>query len=79
MRKGRTRRAVFCDITAFSCFAGAFVAGVVGSLLTTTWILNGQVHPWFRGLGLILLVVALPVLILGGHYLDLGDREDAKR
>jgi hypothetical protein len=75
MRKERTGFSdVFWDITAFSCFACAFVAGVTGSLLTTTWILNGQLHPWLRGLGLMLLIVAIPIFVLGGHFLDIGDR-----
>ena len=80
MKKERTERSgLFWSMTAFSCFAAAFVAGVVGSLLTTTWILNGQLHPWLRGLGLVLLVATMPSIILGGHCLDLGEREDAKR
>ena len=72
------RSALFWNMTACSCFAAAFVAGVVGSLLTTTWIVNGQLHPWLRDLGLVLLVVTMPSIIMGGHCLDLGEREDAK-
>ena len=78
MNKERTsRRGLFWDLTAFSCFAGGFLAGVIGSLLTTSWILNEQLHPWLRGVGLILLMASLPIFILGGHCLDLGDRKDA--
>ena len=77
MRKERRERsAFFWDVTAFSCFGSAFVAGLTGSLLTTTWVLNGQLHPWLRGLGLILLILAIPIFVLGGHCLDLGDRKD---
>ena len=80
MRKERRERsAFFWDVTAFCCFGSAFIAGVSGSLLTTTWILNEQLHPWLRGLGLILLIVAIPIFLLGGHCLDVGDRiEDAR-
>ncbi|HEY8227725.1 MAG TPA: outer membrane beta-barrel protein, partial [Pyrinomonadaceae bacterium] len=74
--KERTGRSeLFWDVTAFSCFVGAFAAGVTGSVLTTTWILNGQLHPWLRGLGLILLILAIPIFVFGGHCLDIGDRK----
>lgn len=77
MREERTsRRAVFWDVAAFSCFAGAFVAGITGSLLTTSWILNGQIHPRLHGLGTFLLLAAIPIFMLGGHCLDLGDPKD---
>ena len=76
-KEGTPRRALFWDVTAFSCFVGALVAGVTGSLLTTSWILNGQLHPRLRGLGIIFLMAAIPIFILGGHCLDLRDRKDA--
>ena len=77
MRKQRKERsAFFWVVIAFCCFGSAFVAGISGSLLTTTWILNGQLHPWLRGLGLVCLIFTVPVFVLGGHFLDLGDRKD---
>jgi Putative beta-barrel porin-2, OmpL-like. bbp2 len=76
MKKEYTeRRAFFWDVTAFLCFGVAFVSGVVGSLVTTSWILNGQLHPWLYDLGLILLIAAIPLLLVGGHCLDLGERK----
>ena len=79
MKKELTpRSAFFWDLTAVSCFGVSFIGGVAGSLLTTTWVLNGQLHPWLRGLGLILLIAAIPILILGGHFLDLAERRRKK-
>jgi K+-transporting ATPase KdpC subunit len=64
----------FWQSAAFACFVGAVLAALVGTLLTTSWVLNGQLHPLWRGFGLILLMAALPILIAGGHCLDLRDR-----
>jgi hypothetical protein len=76
-KEATSRRDLFWDVTAFSCFAGAFVAGLTGSLLTTSWFLNGQLHPRLHGLGIILLMAAIPIFLLGGHCLDLGDRKNS--
>jgi hypothetical protein len=62
-------------IAAFSCFVGALLALAVGSLLTTAWLLDAGLHPILHALGLILLILGLPMLILGGHCLDLLERE----
>lgn len=64
---------------AVACFVLALVAGVAGSFLTTGWILNAQQHPALYSVGLTLLILALPTLILGGHFLDLRDREPKDR
>lgn len=60
--------------SAVACFALSAIAGVGGSLLTTDWILNAQQHPALYAVGLILLLLFLPLLILGGHCLDLQDK-----
>ena len=60
--------------SAVACFALSVIAGVGGSLLTTGWILNAQQHPALYAIGLILLLLFLPLLILGGHCLDLQDK-----
>jgi hypothetical protein len=65
-------------VAAFACFVGAVLALAVGSLLTTAWVLNAELHPLLRGLGLTLLIVAIPILILGGHCLDLVDKQEEK-
>jgi hypothetical protein len=68
-------------VAAFACFISAVLAFLFGSLLTTAWVLNAEVHPLLHALGLTLLIVAIPILILGGHCLDLLDKcgEKARR
>jgi H+/Cl- antiporter ClcA len=60
---------------ALICFVSSVFAGIVGSLLTTSWILSEQLHPALHAVGLALLIIAIPVLILGGHCLDLMEAE----
>jgi H+/Cl- antiporter ClcA len=72
MRKERPKR--FWQYFALSFILLAVFAAAAGSLLTTTWILNEQLHPWLHALGLVFLILAIPVLIAGGHCLDLRDR-----
>lgn len=72
MRKERPKR--FWQYFALTFILFAMFAAAAGSLLTTAWILNEQLHPWLHSLGLILLILAVPVLIAGGHFLDLRDR-----
>ena len=55
-------------------FIGAAFAGLFGFLLTTSWIVVPSVHPQLRDLGIVFLILALPLLILGGHCLDLMER-----
>lgn len=70
----KTRDFSWYSAAAFACFAVAVLAAIVGSLLTSGWILNAQVHPWWYDFGLLMLILALPILMLGGHCLDLLDR-----
>ena len=60
---------------AFACFLLAVIAGLVGSLFTTNWILSAQEHSTLHAVGLTLLLLALPIAILGAHCLDLKDRQ----
>src|SRR5829696_8646303 len=60
---------------AVACFVIAVVGGIAGWLLTTGWVLNSQAHPALYAIGLTLLIIALPLLVLGGHCLDLLDRK----
>ncbi len=68
-------------IAAFGCFVSAVLAFLFGTLLTTAWVLNAAVHPLLHALGLTLLIAAIPILILGGHCLDLLEKrgERARR
>jgi len=63
---------------ALACFGLAVAAGVVGSFLTTASLVNAQQHPALNAIGLISLIISLPLFILGGHCLDLNDREKTK-
>ena len=65
-------------IAALGCFVSAVLAFLFGTLLTTAWVLNAAVHPLLHALGLTLLVVAIPILILGGHCLDLLEKRGEK-
>lgn len=59
------------SVAAFTCFAITALSLVTGFLFTTGFILNADRHPMLHGVGLILLIIGIPVLILGGHFLDL--------
>jgi hypothetical protein len=60
---------------AIVCFMGAVLALVIGFVFTTRWLLDAQVHPLLYSLGLGLLIVGIPVMILGGHFMDLRERK----
>ncbi len=63
---------------AFACFVLAVIAALSGSLLTTNAILNAHEHPALYAVGLISLIFALPIAILGAHCLDLIDRRQKR-
>ena len=63
---------------ALVCFVVAVVALVVGFVFTTGWLLNGQLHPLLHGVGVVLLIIGMPAIILGGHFMDLSEKK-AKR
>ena len=62
-------------LAAIACFAGAGFSLAFGFIFTTRSLLNAQLHPWLHGVGLLFLVIGLPILILGGHFMDLGERK----
>jgi hypothetical protein len=51
---------------------------VIGFVFTTGWVVNAQRHPFLHSVGLALLIIGLPILMLGGHCLDLNDRKAKK-
>lgn len=63
-------------IIAGACFAVAVLSLALGFVFTTQKLLDAQVHPWLHGLGLTLLVVGIPIMILGGHFMDLRDKRN---
>ena len=62
------------SVAAFTCFIGSFVSLATGFVLTTQAILNADLHPLLHALGLALLIIGIPILILGGHFMDLRER-----
>lgn len=73
-----TRNYTWEPLAALACFVGAALSLVIGFVLTTGWVVNAQLHPFLHGVGLTLLIIGLPILILGGHCLDLNDRKAKK-
>ena len=70
------REAVAWELAAaITCFTSAVFSLVIGFVLTTSWLLNAQLHPLLYGLGLGLLIVGIPIMILGGHFMDLRERK----
>lgn len=57
------------------CFVVAVLSLVIGFVLTTSWLLDVQLHPLLHDLGLALLIIGIPILILGGHFMDLRERK----
>ena len=60
---------------ALTCFMSAVISLVIGFVLTTNWLLNAQLHPLLYSLGLGLLIIGIPIVILGGHFMDLRERK----
>jgi uncharacterized membrane protein len=60
---------------AFACFVASVLSLALGFVLTTGWLLNAELHPLLHGIGLGLLIVGIPILILGGHFMDLKERK----
>ena len=60
---------------AITCFMSAVLSLVIGFVLTTRWLLNAQLHPQLYSLGLGLLIAGIPIMILGGHFMDLRERK----
>jgi hypothetical protein len=62
-------------IAAGACFAVAVIAIALGFVFTTHWLLDDHVHPILHALGLVLLIVGIPILMLGAHFMDLQDKK----
>ena len=61
-------------VAAAVCFVVAVLSLATGFVLTTRWLLDDQIHPLLHGVGLVLLIIGIPIMILGGHFMDLGER-----
>src|SRR6185369_9326879 len=62
-------------IVAVICFVTGVVSLVTGCVLTTRALLDEQLHPFLHGAGLILLILGIPIVILGGHIMDLREKK----
>ena len=60
-------------VAAVVCFVVAVLSLAIGFVLTTRWLLNDQLHPLVHGVGIVLLVIGIPIMLLGGHFMDLGE------
>ena len=70
------REAVAWELAAaITCFMSAVISLLIGFVLTTGWLLNAQLHPLLYSLGLGLLIIGIPIVILGGHFMDLRERK----
>jgi|GEM_PF-941218 len=69
------------QVAAAVCFVSAPVCLAIGFVFTTRFLLDAQLHPWLHDTGLVLLIIGIPILILGGHFMDLRDKKvsEAKR
>jgi len=64
---------------AVVCFLFGVLALAIGFVLTTDRLLDGHLHPSLHTFGIVLLIIGIPVIILGGHFMDLGDGGNATR
>ena len=63
-------------LAAVACFGIGVLSLAVGFVLTTDLLLDAHLHPSLHALGIILLIIGLPVIILGGHFMDLGEKKN---
>lgn len=63
---------------AFACFAGSILSLAFGFAFTTNSLFDEVRHPFLHAVGIVLLIIGIPILILGGHCLDLMDKKTKK-
>ncbi|HEY0761410.1 MAG TPA: hypothetical protein VGD61_03480 [Pyrinomonadaceae bacterium] len=63
-------------LAALACFVIGILSLAVGFVLTTDRLLDAHLHPSLHALGIVLLIVGIPVIILGGHCMDLGEERN---
>ena len=67
---------VWQSLAAMACFVIGILALAIGFVLTTDRLLDGHLHPSLHALGIVLLIIGIPVVILGGHFMDLGEKNE---
>ena len=60
---------------AGACFAIAVISIAIGFVFTTRWLLDDHLHPLLHALGLVLLIVGIPIMMLGAHFMDLQEKK----
>ena len=63
-------------LAAVACFVFAVLAIAIGFVFTTDWLLNAHLHPALHAIGIVLLIIGIPLIILGGHFMDLGEKKN---
>ena len=63
-------------LAAVVCFALGILALAIGFVLTTDRLLDGHLHSTLHAIGIVLLIIGIPVIILGGHFMDLGEKKN---
>jgi len=74
----KPNRATWEPAAAFACFACSILSLALGFALTTNWLINTVRHPILHAVGITLLIIGIPILILGGHCLDLMDKKNKR-
>ena len=67
------------QLAAIACFVAAILSLAIGFVFTTGWLLNAELHPVLHSVGLVLLIVGIPMLVLGGHFMDLREKRRSQR
>jgi hypothetical protein len=63
-------------LAAVACFVLGALSLAVGFVLTTDRLLDAHLHSSLHALGIVLLIIGIPVVILGGHFMDLGEKKN---
>ena len=66
---------VWEPLAAVACFIAAALSLAIGVVFTTRWLLDDHLHPLLHAVGLVLLVIGIPIMILGGHFMDLREKK----
>ena len=77
-RRAKPNAATWEPAAAFACFAGSILSLALGFAFTTNWLLDAVRHPVLHAVGITLLIIGIPILILGGHCLDLMDKKNKR-
>ena len=62
-------------LAAAACFVSAVIALAIGFVFTTRLLLDDHLHPLLHGLGIVLLILGIPIMLLGGHFMDLREKK----